>query len=127
MLSSQITGFLNLPGVSGVSAAANSPAVSVRQEAAPSGNVSPQETPATEEPEVVQQAVAIVEGYLQGQSRNLQFQVDDKSGLSIVSVLDGETGDIIRQFPSEAVVASARYIAENTPDQLTGVLLDKRR
>ncbi len=125
-MTSQITGLLNLPGASGVSAAANSSGTAERQEAASSGNISPQETPAAAEPEVVLQAIAVVEAYLQDQSRNLQFQVDDESGLSIVSVLDGETGEIIRQFPSEAIVASARFIAENIPDQLTGLLLDKQ-
>lgn len=126
MMSSQITRLENLPGVSGVSAAAKSPALPERQEAVSSGNGSPQESTVAAEPELVLEAVAVVEGYLQDQSRNLQFQIDDQSGKSIVSVLDGETGEIIRQFPSEAVVASARYIAENIPDQLTGLLLDKQ-
>ena len=34
-------------------------------------------------------------------TRNLRFQVDLKSGKSVIQVIDSETGEIIRQIPPE--------------------------
>ena len=109
------------------------PAEAERQVVSPSGNASPlsgqsqaaNDAPAAASPELTEKAVAIVEEFLQSHSRSLQFEVDDESGMEILTVLDGETGEIIRRFPADEVVASARYIAENTADVTTGVLLDQ--
>lgn len=43
--------------------------------------------------------------------RNLEFSVDTDSGRDVVKVLDGESGDVIRQFPSEDVLKLARAAA----------------
>ncbi|QUN06847.1 flagellar protein FlaG [Shewanella yunxiaonensis] len=44
--------------------------------------------------------------------KGLQFRVDDKSGESVVSVLDMESGDIIRQIPSEEALKLAAKLSE---------------
>lgn len=56
---------------------------------------------------------------------DLQFQVDDSTGTSIISVLDGETGEVIRRFPSEESMAIARYIAEFAEAPKVGLLMDQ--
>lgn len=51
-------------------------------------------------------------------SNNLQFTVDDETGLDVVKVVDVETKEVIRQFPSEEVLAIAKAL-----DQLQGLLV----
>lgn len=84
------------------------------------GKVSPQQ-PAAEQ---LQQAVSDISDYMQTISRDLQFQVDKLTGSTIVTVLDTETKEIIRQIPTEEVVAMARYIAENMQDSVKGLLMN---
>ena len=36
--------------------------------------------------------------------RELQFSVDDKSGETVIKVIDSETDEVVRQIPSEEVV-----------------------
>jgi len=104
-----------------------------RQVLSPGGNASPpasQEEPrensAEISPETTEQAIAMVRELLQSQARSLQFEVDEQSGVDIVTVLDGDTGEVIRRFPSDEVVASARFIAENMPNVVSGLLLDEQ-
>jgi flagellar protein FlaG len=43
-------------------------------------------------------------------NRNLEFSVDTDTKKSIVKLVDSETGDVIRQFPSEEALAISRSI-----------------
>ncbi len=109
----------------GLTAAAKTSATVERQVVAMSGKVSPREAIKPEGQDPVFGAIATVESYFQDLSRNLEFQVNDSSGVKVVSVVDGETGELIRQFPTEAILATAQYINENFSAPLTGVLLDQ--
>jgi flagellar protein FlaG len=62
--------------------------------------------------EDVKAAVAQMKDFAQVMSRQLQFDVDDDSGKTVVRVLDKDSGDIIRQIPSEEVLALARHMRE---------------
>ncbi|GAB5453018.1 MAG: hypothetical protein Hals2KO_33460 [Halioglobus sp.] len=103
-----------------------------RQKVSPGGNASPPaaqslpagQAPVAPTPRDTEKAVEIVEEFLQAHSRSLQFEVDEQSGMEILTVRDGETGEVVRRFPSDEVVASARYIAENTADVTSGVLIN---
>ncbi|MCL1145272.1 flagellar protein FlaG [Shewanella marinintestina] len=44
--------------------------------------------------------------------KGLAFKVDEHSGQSIVSVLDVDSGDIIRQIPNEEALELAQKLAE---------------
>ncbi|MCL1073947.1 flagellar protein FlaG [Shewanella dokdonensis] len=44
--------------------------------------------------------------------KGLEFRVDDKSGKSVVSVLDMNSGDVIRQIPSEEALKLAEKLSE---------------
>ena len=60
----------------------------------------------------VETAVEQMKDFAQVMSRQLQFSVDDDSGRTVVRVLDKESGDTIRQIPSEEVLALARHMKE---------------
>lgn len=58
----------------------------------------------------LEQAIADLSGYIQNVQRNLQFDVDDDSGHTVIRVVDAETDEVIRQIPSEEVLALARHL-----------------
>ncbi len=95
-----------------------------RQQVAASGNESPQAATQAVSREAVVEAVSDIADYVQNISRELQFQIDDAIDSTIITVVDRETGDIIRQIPSQEVVELARHLAENGPDPLKGLLLN---
>ena len=110
--------------VSRPTSTANTNAVNQRQEVSQSGKVSPQQAEPKIDAEDVAKAVSEISDYVQNISRDLQFQVDKQTGSTIVTVLDTETKEVIRQIPSEEVVAMARFIAENAPDPVKGLLMN---
>lgn len=59
-----------------------------------------------------EQALKSVSGYVQNISRELNFSVDEELNRSVVTVLDEETGEIIRQIPSEEMLELAKHIAD---------------
>lgn len=74
--------------------------------------------------ESVEQAVVQISDFVQNVARELQFQVDDVSGYTLITVKDRDTEEVIRQIPSEEVVALARYIAESGGYPVKGALLN---
>lgn len=110
--------------VSKPTSTANTNAVNQRQEVSQSGKVSPQQSEPQIDAEDVARAVSEISDYVQNISRDLQFQVDKQTGSTIVTVLDHETKEVIRQIPTEEVVAIARHIAENAPDPVKGLLMN---
>jgi flagellar protein FlaG len=57
---------------------------------------------------------------LQGANRGLRFSIDDQSGRIVVKVVNTDTDEVIRQIPSEEVLALARRA--RTGD---GLIIDK--
>jgi flagellar protein FlaG len=53
---------------------------------------------------------------------NLQFSIHEASGHVIVKVIDTETDEVIRQIPSEAILA----LAENAERLYGGKVLDEQ-
>jgi flagellar protein FlaG len=51
--------------------------------------------------------VESINKYLQTVKRDLQFSVDASSGRTVITVLDRESQEIIRQIPPEAAVELA--------------------
>jgi flagellar protein FlaG len=66
--------------------------------------------------ENLQVAVSQINDYVQSLQRNLQFTVDDITGKDIVTVVDTETEQVIRQIPSEEVLEVARRITVSSED-----------
>lgn len=66
-------------------------------------------------------AVSRLNEYIQHSRRDLHFSVDKDSGRVVVKVIDSETREVIRQIPSEEVVALARGVG--LKEDTAGVLL----
>lgn len=69
------------------------------------------DTPSLEE---LTGAVNQLNGYLEEAHRGLRFSIDDDSGRTIVRVIDTETDEVIRQIPSEEMLAVIRHFSEIT-------------
>ncbi len=67
----------------------------------------------------LQGAVSRLNEYVQNIQRKLEFSVDEESGKDVVRVLDKQTDEVIRQIPSEEVLAIARNIAEYTEQSIS--------
>lgn len=70
------------------------------------------------------QAVTQIADYVQSISRDLQFRVDEQIGTTVITVVDSETDEIIRQIPAEEAVSLARYIAEVRSGENKGLLMN---
>lgn len=71
-------------------------------------------------------AVQDVQKYLQQVPADLQFKVDKASGQFVFKVVNPATKEVIRQVPSEEVLAMARKLrALDGPKGTSGVLMDK--
>lgn len=57
-------------------------------------------------------AVRDINSFVQTQQRNLEFSVDEDTGMTVVKVVDPQTGDVIRQIPSEVALNLARALQE---------------
>lgn len=60
--------------------------------------------------EQLKNVVNVINMALQQSNQNLAFSLDPNTDKLIVRMVDTETGQLIRQFPSEAVLAIARSI-----------------
>ncbi|KTS92874.1 hypothetical protein RSA46_00345 [Pseudomonas oryzihabitans] len=58
----------------------------------------------------VDDALSKLKTKFQEEHRNLDFSVDDSTGEMVVKVLDGESGKLIRQIPSEEVLKLAKQL-----------------
>jgi len=90
------------------------------KEAAPSGRDLPQHAPPPPPVIDVERAVKRLNELMTSTQRSLRFQVDEGSGRTIITVINENTKEIVRQIPPEEVLAVSRSL-----EQL-GSLLDAR-
>ena len=78
---------------------------------------------ATEAPaaERVTDATRKVEELFQTVRRNLSFRQDAESGRTIVSVIDADSGELVRQIPAERMIRMAEHL-----EYVNGLLLGER-
>jgi len=62
--------------------------------------------------EELNKVVTDLNSSIQNVQRNLAFSVDDNSGQIVINVTDKESGDILRQIPSEDVLKMAGKLQE---------------
>ncbi|QEY62073.1 flagellar protein FlaG [Metapseudomonas lalkuanensis] len=65
-----------------------------------------------QEREPVEAAASSIQEFVQSIRRNLNFDVDDSSGRVVVQVTDTESGEVIRQIPSEDALKLAESLSE---------------
>ncbi|WP_100655844.1 flagellar protein FlaG [Alteromonas flava] len=78
--------------------------------------------------QAVEQASREIEQFLQSQNRNLSFSVDQDTQRSIVTVTEADSGDVIRQIPSDEVLRLAERLREFQTDvgSSVGVLFNNQ-
>lgn len=63
----------------------------------------------------VNDAVARLKDYVQNTQRSLNFSLDESSGITVISVYDASTQELIRQIPSEEAVTLAQKLNQEEP------------
>ncbi|MCC5810652.1 MAG: flagellar protein FlaG [Ectothiorhodospiraceae bacterium] len=71
--------------------------------------------------EDVDSAVRDINEFVQSVQRDLRFSVDENSGRTIITVLDSQTEEVVRQIPPEKLVAAAENI-----EHLRGLLFEAK-
>jgi flagellar protein FlaG len=67
----------------------------------------------------VRQAVSKINEVVQSVQRDLSFNMDEDSGKTVIRVVDTESGELIRQIPSEEVLAIASQLREFQEDAVS--------
>jgi flagellar protein FlaG len=71
----------------------------------------PRPAPATKPTQQqVKEAVEQIQRNNVASSTDLQFSVDSATGRTIVSIVDAETGEVVRQIPTEEIMKMARSL-----------------
>jgi len=85
--------------------------------------IKPSNVDATSQPtrEVVAKAAADIQQFVQSMGRNLSFSVDETTGYNVVRVVNPNTGELVRQLPSEELLKIARDF-----QRLNNVLVSQR-
>jgi len=108
-------------------AAGQSQAPAGRQAAAGGGSSAPPAAPVGQ----VTEAARDVSEFIQTVNRSLQISVDQDLGMTIITVVDSETDEVIRQIPQEELVELSRFIAERRAEleagdaPVRGMLMDR--
>jgi flagellar protein FlaG len=71
--------------------------------------------------EVVAKAAADLQQFVQSMGRNLSFSVDESTGYHVVRVVNPNTGELVRQLPSEELLKISRDF-----QRLNNVLVSQR-
>lgn len=69
----------------------------------------------------VKRAVEKISDFVSSRQSELNFSIDDASGSQVVKIMDTQTKQVIRQFPSEEAVAIAHAL-----DKLQGLLIKEK-
>ena len=69
----------------------------------------------------VKEAVQRINQTIQAMTSNVAFAMDAETGISTVSVIDSVTKEVIRQMPSDEVLAVARAL-----DKLQGLIIQQK-
>ncbi|MGM0571616.1 flagellar protein FlaG [Marinobacter sp.] len=67
------------------------------------------------------EAVTQLNDFVQNVQRDLQFEVDNEAGQTIVKVVDQETKEVIRQIPDEVAMRLAENLQQNEPLTLLNI------
>lgn len=71
----------------------------------------------------VAQAVAQLNDYIQSVQRDLKFTLDEASGRSVITVIDSQSNEVIRQIPEEITLSLAQKLNNEEPLLLFSALV----
>lgn len=89
------------------------------QRATQGNPISPPAQPITQE--AVAAAIQSANAYAQSISISILFSLDQDTGHTVVKMVDTETKEVLRQFPSEEMLAISRSI-----DRIQGLLINRK-
>lgn len=120
MDTSNIYGFAVLPATAATSVASSAPAAA--RSAGPDATkaiVAANETPASRplSKTELKSSVDAINRFLENNSE-VHFSIDDDSGVSVIKVIDTETKEVLRQFPSEQSLEIGKHLTTK------GLLID---
>jgi flagellar protein FlaG len=73
----------------------------------------------------LEKVVSQLNAYIQNTQRDVDFSVDDATGRVVVKVIDSESEEVIRQIPSEEMLAISRHLVESLEtEQPKGFLIE---
>ncbi|MCW8919372.1 MAG: flagellar protein FlaG [Gammaproteobacteria bacterium] len=88
--------------------------------------VAPEGKPQTPMQDELSAAVKEIAVAVQSVQRNLNFSIDEASGSTVVKVIDSESDEVIRQFPTEEILALRRRLGEMSGRELSGLLVQTK-
>ena len=62
--------------------------------------------------EDLEKAVSDIREFVQSTQRQLDFSIDDSTGVVVVKVIATQSGEVIRQLPSEAALKLAQSLSD---------------
>lgn len=80
-----------------------------------------EESKVNEPKESLDNAVSNANEFVQSINRNLQFSVDEDSERTVIKVLDGASGELIRQIPEDIFLELARRLRQEGELQILNV------
>jgi flagellar protein FlaG len=93
--------------------APQSPAAATDLTDKPKPEIEAIEKPATEpRRDELEQAVTDIREFVQASQRQLDFSIDDSSGRVVVKVIATDSGEVIRQIPSETALKLAQSLSQ---------------
>jgi flagellar protein FlaG len=111
---------------------AGGPSAASRQELPSAGAVMPpieaKAPPKVPEfkPKDLAKAVEDLQKFVERLGRDLNFRLDEQIDKTIITVMDANTQQIVRQIPSEEIISVARQINESLQELRAGLLMDDR-
>lgn len=86
----------------------------------------PQPKPAAvPDPQELASAVEELNAHAHSTQRDLEFSIDDSSGQTVVKVVDPQSGEVIRQIPSELALNLAQALRAGNELQ-TGLIVSEQ-
>ncbi|MGL5990452.1 MAG: flagellar protein FlaG [Plesiomonas sp.] len=77
-------------------------------------------SPAADDPAELSAVTQQLNEFMRGMNRQLSFHLDEDLNRQVVSVVDRESGEVVRQLPSKEMLELAKKMA----DQMAGIFLD---
>jgi flagellar protein FlaG len=73
----------------------------------------------------VDKAIEELQAFVDGLGRKLSFARDESVNRSVITVRDTATNQVVRQIPSEEVIAISRQIRDEMMEMRAGLLMDR--
>lgn len=101
---------LSYPAARPAEQVAENPVVRSAEQAKPEDDS--KDASSVQQADKVKSAVSEIEKFLKASQRNLEFSTDEESGKIVVKVIATDSGELIRQLPSEEALRIAHSLSD---------------